>query len=170
MIDIAGVSGDVEPDAARASMLDILSSTPLCTVATCNRSGVPAASTAFYVLDRDPMVIYILTSPDTVHGGNIMETGLAALNVFSTAQKWSDAKRGVQIETDGKLTPEGDLPRALELYLASYPGLSRWVKEASDIDANLESRFFSLAIRSCKIFDEPNFGSEVWITVDFVRG
>jgi len=170
MVEIASVSGNVDKLAARASMLGILERTNLCTIATVSDGDVPAASTAFYVLDEERMSIYVLTSPDTIHGSNIQRNGRAALNICSTAQDWTDAKRGVQIVAQAGLTVAEDLPRALELYLKHFPGLGKWVTEVSEIETKLESRFFTLRVQSCKLFDEPSFGSEIWIEVQFEDG
>jgi len=169
MIEIASVSAGADHDAARASLFSILDATPLCTIATCDAAAMPAAATAFYVVDHEDVVIYVLTGPDTVHGRNIRSSGRAALSVFSSTQEWTDAKRGVQLSAAAGLTKADDVERVLELYLKSYPGLGKWVQSAGDIDKKLESRFFSFAVDRCKIFDEPNFGTEVWIEVEFAR-
>lgn len=167
MIDITSVSNGADQSAVRASLLDILDTTPLCTIATADSTGVPAASTAFYALDRDELVLHVLTGPDTVHGRNILASGRAALTVYSTEQHWTDAKRGVQLHATAGLTAPDHLEDALQRYLKAYPGLSKWVGKAADIEANLENRFFTFVIDGCKIFDEPNFGTEVWIEVTF---
>lgn len=169
MIEILHVSNDADPAAARASMLNIMNLTPLCTMATVGEDSSPHAATAFYVFDSDLMEIYVLTGPDTTHGRNIIVNGRAALTIFSSAQQWPDAKRGVQLITRAGLTSADQLDRVLAKYLESYPGLGKWVQKASDIDAALESRFFTFSIDHCKVFDEPNFGTEVWIDIEIGR-
>ncbi len=168
MVELA-VSNGADVKAARASMLSILDDTPLCTIATCDQSGNPAAATVFYVLDRDEYLIHALTGPETLHGRNIRANGRAALTVFSSQQEWTDAKRGVQLQTTAGLTRDESLPKVLEMYLRAYPGLGKWVEHASEINSKLESRFFTFQIERCKIFDEPNFGTEVWVEVELRR-
>jgi uncharacterized protein YhbP (UPF0306 family) len=167
MVEITSVTGGVSVEAARKSLHDILSATPLCTIATADVDGNPSASTAFYALDHDGMIFHVLTGPDTEHGRNILANGRAALTVYSTEQAWNDAKRGVQINTRAGLTSEGSVEDALQRYLAAYPGLSKWVRRSEEIETNLENRFFSFVVEQCKIFDEPSFGTEVWIEVTF---
>jgi uncharacterized protein YhbP (UPF0306 family) len=169
MVEITSVTGGVSAEAARKSLRDILSGTPLCTIATRDEDGDPSASTAFYALDQDEMILHVLTGPDTEHGRNILANGRAALTVYSTEQTWTDAKRGVQMKASAGLTSQGNVEDALQRYLAAYPGLSKWVRRAEEIEANLDNRFFSFVVEKCKVFDEPSFGSEVWIEVDFAQ-
>ncbi len=167
MTQITNISTDASADAVQTSLLQILDATPLCTIATADTNGVPSASTAFYALDRDELVLHVLTGPETVHGRNILDNGRAALTVYSTSQVWTEGKRGVQVTAAAGLTAPDHVEDALQRYLQSYPGLGQWVKRADEIESNLENRFFSFVVEHCKIFDEPSFGTEVWIDVDF---
>lgn len=167
MVEVTSVTGGVSAQSARKSLDDILSGTPLCTIATGDANGKPSASTAFYALDHDEMILHVLTGLDTEHGRNILANGRAALTVYSTDQAWADAKRGVQMKASAGLTSEGSVEDALQRYLAAYPGLSKWVRRAEEIEANLENRFFSFVVEQGKIFDEPSFGAEVWIELAF---
>lgn len=167
MVEITSVTEGFSAQAVRKSLHDILSRTPLCTIATGDARGNPSASTAFYALDHDEMILHVLTGPDTEHGRNILANGRAALTVYSTEQAWTDAKRGVQMKASAGLTNQGNVEDALQHYLAAYPGLRKWVCRAEEIEGNLENRFFSFVVEQCKIFDEPSFGAEVWIEVGF---
>lgn len=165
MIEITGVWPNFEVDAVRNSLLDIMAATPLCMIATADSTGAPAASTAFYVLDSDEMVLHILTKCESIHGRNILQNGRAALTICSAAQGWSDAKRGVQLTATAGPTAAIHVEDALQRYLVAYPGLRKWVRRADEIETHLESRFFSFVIEHCKIIDEPAFGGEVSIDI-----
>lgn len=147
------------------STLDILRAEKLCTIATCGNDGIPNAATVFYVFDEKKFLIHILTAPDTIHGQHICQNGHVALTVFSTTQKWTADKRGLQIYATGKRTPSTILPGVLKKYLNRYRGFSQWVKGVLDMK-KIQSRFFTLRIEKIKIFDEPTFGKDVWVEVE----
>jgi uncharacterized protein YhbP (UPF0306 family) len=169
VVEITNVSAGVDRMAALASLFSILDTTSLCTIATCDSNREPAAATAFYALDRDNLVLYVLTRLHTEHCQNIVANGRAALTVFATTQNFTDAKRGVQLTAAAAPTSPEGLEHAFGIYLAAYPELGNWVETASDIEEKLDGCLFSFVIEHGKVFDEPKFGTEVWIDVDFAE-
>jgi uncharacterized protein YhbP (UPF0306 family) len=116
------ITPELSADAVRASLLEVMAGVHLCTIATCGNDGVPSAATVFFVLDQDNLVLHLMTGPDTTHGRHLLENPAVAVTVFSTHQRWTDEKRGVQILATGELTPAKAVPGVLRRYLATYRG------------------------------------------------
>jgi len=147
----------------------IIRTTRLCTIATNSGDGIPAAATVFYVLDFASWTALILTRPNTVHAHNFSATNRSALAIYSTDQSWREGKVGLQLSATPRLTPQRELQSAFDLYVAAFPALGQRVSEASQIEEQLEARFYSLKIDAGKLFDEPTFGSSVWISFNVVE-
>ena len=168
MARLVEITPKLSADAVRASLLEIMAGVHLCTIATCGDDGAPSAATVFYVLDEDDLVLHVMTGPDTIHGRHLLENPAVAVTVFSTDQRWTDQKRGLQIFATGELTPAKAVPGVLAKYLSTYRGVRGWVKGAAD-PPKTGSRFFSLTIERVKLLDEPAFGRRVHVQADVVR-
>lgn len=160
------VDGDYDPGRVRTSIDDILGKNDLLTMAT-SREGNPHAATMFYAETGD-LVLYVLTYPDSRHARHLQEDPSVALTVYSTDQKFTDEKQGLQLSGEAKLVEDGECGKALETYSEKFPGTEEFASDPSDVE-DLESSFYRIEIERVKVFDEPRFGTETWVVAGVSR-
>lgn len=161
-------TGRYSNDEISKSIFGIIEKTKLCSVATISSTdeGLQShISTAFYCY-TNRFDFYILTSPNTIHAKNLEKNSTVALAIFDSHQVWDSPKEGLQMFGKMRLAPATSVPEAFATYIKEYPGLLRYLTHPSEIVDKLENRFFKIEIEKIRIFDEPSFGSEVWIDVD----
>lgn len=154
-------SKDHAAEDIKTSIRDIISSNQLLSMATADGED-PHINTAFYAFDEE-LNFYILTPPDTRHGQNLEENHSVAVDIHDSNQEWTDDKQGVQMF--GKAERMENPSRALDLYIERFPKLEEFASTAEELE-DLDSRFYRIEIEKIKVFDEPRFGSETWITVE----
>ena len=163
-------SSDYTESQVTSSIMEILRKTKLFSMATVmetEQGPHSHISTAFYSYTSD-FDFYILTGPQTQHGRNLAINDSIALAVFDSHQIWDGPKQGLQLFGTAKLANDAQLREGLELYLQQYPGLRRWVQTPEEI-VKIDSRLYRIEISHIKVFDEPTFGTEVWIDVNIER-
>ncbi len=148
------------------SILDILGKNKLCAISTVMSTSIMPKSTsyintAYYAFDGFGAV-YILTPPQTQHGQNISTNQSVALAVYDSHQVWDVPKQGLQLFGSMERSKGTDLKRGFKLYAERYPPLLRLVSEPDSLE-KIDSRFFTFRPSKIKVFDEPTFGTEVWI-------
>lgn len=147
------------------SIMEIVRSNELCSLATVTPDEKAHNATAFYAFDRS-LNFYILTPPETDHGQNLAENNSIALTVFDSHQEWTDDKQGLQVfGTAEKLEDRGKVAEALELYTERFPAVEQFASSPGDVE-QLDSRFYRVKPKRIKLFDEPNFGTETWVEVE----
>lgn len=150
------------------SIMGILGQSNMCSYATITETPSGPMShicTAFYCL-TDDFTFYILTAPSTQHGKNLEKNTSVAMAICDSHQVWDNPKQGLQLFGTMQQAPIVKVPEAFTTYVKEYPGLLRYLTSPSEIVDKLESRFYLVKILRVKIFDEPTFGSEVWIDVE----
>jgi uncharacterized protein YhbP (UPF0306 family) len=155
-----------EPRRVEISVEEILEEVELCSMATCSAEK-PHAATMWFVFDGSS-TLYVLTDPATRHCCQIEENSSVSLTVYSTEQKFSDRKRGLQLHGNAERIPDPESDEALELYSRKFPGATEFAESASDVE-ELESSFYRIDLDRVKVFDEPRFGRETWIEAEFSR-
>lgn len=146
------------------SIMDIVRSNELCSLATVTPDEKAHNATAFYAFDRD-LNFYILTPPETDHGQNLAENSSIALTVFDSHQEWTDDKQGLQVfGTAEKLGDREKVAEVLRIYTDRYPAAEQFASSTEDVE-ELDSRFYRVIPERIKLFDEPNFGTETWVEV-----
>lgn len=161
----ADASHDLER--AEKSIRYILESNELCSLATVTPQEDNASqahiATAFYVFDED-FQIYVFTPPETDHGKNLEENNSIALAIYDSNQEWTDKKQGLQIFGTAAQIQRDNVERVFDLYKSRYPGVKQFAESSEEV-YDLDSRFFEISPHRIKIFDEPTFGTEVWVNV-----
>lgn len=151
-------------DDAERSIRAIIERNELCSMATVREHAEAHINTAFYAHDED-LRLYVLTPPDTQHGTNLAENPSVAVDIHDAGQEWTDEKRGLQLfGTAHRLTGRDRAP-AFERYRECFPALDQFASTVDDLDG-LDSSFYRIVPDRIRLFDEPAFGTEVWIDVD----
>lgn len=158
-----------EHDAGKVeeSIREIVSANRLCSLATVNEQGdeAPKAhiATAFFVYDDD-LRFYVFTPPETDHGRQLAENPSVSLAIYDSHQNWTDEKQGLQIFGTAEQVSDDVIPDILDIYLDRYPGLEQFATNPEEV-ADLDSVFYEITPDRIKVFDEPTFGTEVWVNV-----
>lgn len=162
MVLIEENSGKYSPDILMESVTSILGSNTLASLATASGAdGMPCIATVFFSWTED-LKLYFLSDAKTVHGKNIIENPNVSVSVYDSTQEWASLKKGLQIYGTAVKTPVTEIPKTLASYAGRFSDLKKWVSAACDLN-HLDSRFFTITSEHIKIFDEPEFGEEVWI-------
>ncbi len=145
------------------SIQEILEANRLLSMATVTKGKRSHINTAYYCYNSS-LDLYILTYPNSNHSGNLVKNPSVAVAIFDSSQPWHSGKRGLQLFGTCRPARAHETVEALSLYARRFKGLRKWVRSISDIK-KLDSRFYVIKIESLKLFDEPNFGEENFITI-----
>lgn len=156
--------GDAEKDRVRNSIEDILSENKLLSMSTVENVD-PHINTAFYAFDSE-FNLYILTPPETKHGKNLEENSSIAVDIHDSRQNWTDDKQGLQLFGEAEIVDNPS--KALELYTERFPGMENVASDLDELE-KLDSSFYKITTERIKVFDEPRFGTETWITLKIIR-
>jgi uncharacterized protein YhbP (UPF0306 family) len=144
------------------SVVSILESTELCSMATLN-DVLPHISTAYFCYTPN-LAVYFLSPPTAQHSLNLAKSPAIALTIFDSSQAFAKPKRGLQLFGRCWLTREADAREAFHVYTKRFPHLLNRISRFEDYEAGgIQSRFYQVEINSLKIFDEPRFGKDIWI-------
>lgn len=169
IIDVRGTVGSPIPnDRATESIVAILDSVELCALATVSAEGRAHINTCYFARDPRSPTLYILTPPASQHSRNLDANKSISVAVYSTQQPFVAAKCGLQLSGTGHRVNDGDVSAPLGVYGARFPALLEGLEDKTSLQG-LESRFYCLSLQRGRLFDEPRFGSEVWIDVTFER-
>jgi uncharacterized protein YhbP (UPF0306 family) len=151
------------------SVRGMLASVHLCSIATRGDGGVHI-NTAFFAW-REDLVLYFLSRPSTQHAANLLRTPAMAWTVFDSRQVWGEPHRGLQMFGTGSRVSEAERREAERVYGARFPGYLRLRASAVAADApGFDAlQLYRFTPSSLKLLDEPEFGHEVFITVEIVR-
>jgi len=138
----------------------LLDESKLCAIATVSSGGRAHINTAYFAWGTRYEIVW-LSAPDATHSRNVRATGSAAVAVFRSTQTWGGSDRGIQVfgparELRGPLSLEAE--RLYAKRFRAYEG---------DLPA---FRFYRLATRRMKLFDERALGGGTFVTVSVQRG
>jgi uncharacterized protein YhbP (UPF0306 family) len=138
----------------------LLDDSKLCAIATASPGGRPHINTAYFAWGPNFEIVW-LSAPDARHSRNVRANGSTAVAVFRSTQTWGGSDRGIQLfgrarELRGRLALEAE-----GLYA------SRFRAYEGDLSA---FRFYRLATRRMKLFDERVLGGGTFVTVSVERG
>jgi len=165
-LKLTTVSSDYTESQVASSIMELLRKTQLCSLATVSHtehSSCSSISTAFYCYTPN-LDFYILTDPKTQHGQNLADNNSIALAIYDSHQVWDSPKQGLQLSGTAHLADEAHLKEGMQIYLEQYPGLRKWIQTPEEI-VKIDGRFYQIVVSRIKVFDEPKFGSEVWIDI-----
>jgi uncharacterized protein YhbP (UPF0306 family) len=157
----------VDAAALRTAVEDILNTNALCSLATI-RQGQPYVNTAYFAV-MPGLRLAILTPPSTEHAKNVEHEPAAAMTVFDSHQPWGTDLRGLQLFGTMRRLNGAQGEEAYRAYCERNPGLEQWAADYAAVEDSMESRFYGLDVEQVKVFDEPRFGKEVYITAEVKR-
>lgn len=149
----------------------LLDGTRLLSMATVGDEGVPWLHNAYFAYDAD-LHLYFLTRAGTRHVDNLPNSRgrVAAAVADSRQDPVPGTRQGLQLQ--GRCEPAGGgrLRRGAEVFGARYPAFAAVARQAAGPDpAAGPMRLFVFTADLVKIFDEPSFGRDVWLTGRIVR-
>jgi uncharacterized protein YhbP (UPF0306 family) len=138
----------------------LLDDSKLCAIATVSPGGAPHINTAYFAWGADFDIVW-LSSPDARHSRNVRTNGSAAVAVFRSTQTWGGSDRGIQL-----------FGRARELRgRAALEAERLYAKRFRAYEGDLPAfRFYRLATRRMKLFDERVLGGGTFVTVRVSSG
>jgi uncharacterized protein YhbP (UPF0306 family) len=138
----------------------LLGASTLCAIASVSPSGRAHVNTAYFASGPEFEVVW-LSSPDARHSRNVRANGSAAVAVFRSTQTWGGSDRGIQL-----------LGRARELRgRAALDAERLYATRFRAYEGDLPAfRFYQLATRRMKLFDERVLGGGTFVTVSVQRG
>jgi uncharacterized protein YhbP (UPF0306 family) len=138
----------------------LLDASKLCGIATVSPGGRAHINTAYFAWGPAFEIVW-LSAADARHSRNIRANGSAAAAVFRSTQSWGGSDRGVQVfgrarELRGRAALEAErlYAKRFRAYEGDLPAL----------------RFYLLATRRLKLFDERVLGGGTFVTVSVQRG
>jgi uncharacterized protein YhbP (UPF0306 family) len=147
-----------------ASIQSILEANELMGMATV--CGSEAYSNTAYFAFNEQMDIFVLCEPTTQHSQNLVHNQSMAAAIFDSHQPWTSDKRGLQLFGTCEIASGTDLAEAVARYLKRFVGLKQWVTNPDDIlRGAINSKFYVMRVTSLKLFDEPTFGKEEFISL-----
>lgn len=138
----------------------LLRAAPLCAISTVSPGGRAHVNTAYFAWS-DRFEIVWLSSPSARHSRNIETSGTAAIAVFDSRQTWGDTDRGIQLFGTARELRGRAAEDAQRLY-------ARRFRDARDLDTDAY-RYYRLATRRMKLFDERRFGGATFVTARMRR-
>lgn len=151
------------------SVTDILSSNELCSIATVFPDGYPYINTCFFAFDEN-LSLHILTPPTTQHAKNFQAKEEVAVAVFDSHQISGSELRGLQIFGNcSQVVAKSDLEQSFATYAERFASIVTAAPNVQTMLETFESRLFIIEPTRIKIFDEPTFGKETWITASLDR-
>ncbi len=149
------------------SIASILEATKLCSMATflsTDNDTQPYINTVYFAYSDD-LKIYFLSQPTLQHSLNLAQNSAIALAVFDSSQPFGSHLQGLQIFGEGILTAGQSARFGFDLFTKRFPKLLDRVSSFEDYERGvIKSRFYEISTLKVKIFDEPRFGKDVWIT------
>ncbi len=156
-------------DILNTSISGILSANTLLSLANIRKTNGELESwisTAFYAFSSS-LELYILTPPDTQHIQNLSYSKSVALAIYDSHQEPTKHKRGLQIFGQCSQASGLRLVDGYRLYASRFVWLPDFIKQPDDFAKGIiQSKLFVISPKVVKIFDEPTFGEEIWITLN----
>ena len=144
----------------RAIARRLLDASALCAIATVSPGGRAHINTAYFAWGPALDVVW-LSAPDARHSRNVRVNASAAVAVFRSTQTWGGSDRGVQL-----------FGRARELRgRAALEAERLYAKRFRAYEGDLPAfRFYRLATRRLKLFDERVLGGGTFVTLSVHSG
>src|SRR5256714_6644685 len=151
----------------RASVLRVLASNKLCSIATVARENRAHINTAFFAYSPN-FELYFLSDPQSLHCRNLVSNPSMAMTIFNSSQNWDAPGRGIQLFGRGHRTQGRQAVRAENAYGSRFPAFRRWLEGTHPAERRQAALLRSYALfrflpTRVKILDEAEFGSAVFI-------
>jgi len=158
------VHATIESGRISESVLEILGSNRLCSIATVTAAGQPHINTAFFVVEESTLSLYFLSDPASLHAVNLHGNPHAAVTVFHSQQIWGDSLVGLQLFGSAAGAAEAVSATAESLYRQRFPAYQEWFDSLdAKAKASFRSRFYRFVPERLKLLDEARFGEETFV-------
>jgi hypothetical protein len=128
---------------------ELLEASTLCAISTVGPRGRAYVNTAYFAWAPDLRIIW-LSEPGARHSHNVRSNGSAAIAVYDSGQTWGKPDRGIQLFGDARAGG----PDTEEIYAQRF----------SAYEPRQSYRFYELAPRRVKLFDERELGAATFVT------
>jgi len=162
-------NADHPTDKLNKSVIDILRSNELCSMATVTPEGESYIHTAYFCFNED-LDIFFVSDPTTYHGQNIAKSRSMAVAVAATNQPWDQPHRGLQLFGECSMASLAESAKAFTIHAARFHAYGEYIKALNPLELKaLRFKFYVCRPNRIKIFDEPQFGEEVFVTATVER-
>jgi uncharacterized protein YhbP (UPF0306 family) len=139
----------------------LLDASSLCAISTLSPHTTAHVNSAYFVWS-DELDIFWLSDPAARHSRNIRVRPSTAIAVYDSRQVWGRPDRGIQLFGSTLRLPTTETAHAESLYAARFPGYA-----TPDLSAY---RFYRFRADRLTVFDEPVFGTGVFVTASIDTG
>ena len=131
--------------------------------------ALPYINTAYFAYAPD-LKLYFLSQLTRQHSLNLAANPNISLTVFNSEQPWGSLLQGLQIFGECALTEGQSACAAFDLYSKRFAKFLDLVPSFADYKRSaIQSRFYEITVSNVKIFDEPRFGKDVWISANIAN-
>lgn len=169
--DVAGTaitSLDLSADRVRQIVIGILENNVLCSIATVASDGHPHINTAYFSYSEN-FDLYLLSHPRSIHCRNLAINPSMSMTIFSTAQRWTDPGRGLQLFGTCAEAAESSTMDAERSYGGRFPAYAPWKASLKNEDLARQYRLYRFLVATLKIHDEKNLGDAVFVSAAITR-
>jgi uncharacterized protein YhbP (UPF0306 family) len=147
------------------SIFDLLKKSTQCSIATTWNNDLNYINTVYFSFNKN-LELFFLSDPRTQHCRNILKNSWVSIAVSDSRQVWQEPKQGLQLFGTCRMTRGTSKIRAEYNYIKRFIGYRDWIKILTEKERRaFTSKFFIIKVEWLKIFDEPTFGEEVYITL-----
>jgi uncharacterized protein YhbP (UPF0306 family) len=138
----------------------LLDASTLCAIATVSIDGRAHVNTAYFAWSSEFDLVW-LSDSHARHSRNVRANGSVAIAVYDSSQTWGKPDRGIQLFGSAHELPSGAARDAEHIYANRFSEYA---------EAGLGSyRFYRFRPRRLKLFDEPIFGTGLFVTARIKR-
>ena len=131
---------------------EIFEASRLLSLATVGSDGAAHINTAFFAVGP-AFTLFVFSPPSTEHARNLLGNPTAAATVFDSHQA-PGSRRGLQLFGEMRMLDGREAVDAHAHFTGRFADLRETAPSYDDVIEKLPSRFFALAPRRIKIFDE----------------
>src|SRR3989338_6476815 len=166
------VNAEYQSDRLGKSIFSIMETTKLWSMATADPKGESHINTAFFCYNNI-LELYFLSDISTKHCQNLEKNPEAAVAIYSTDQEPGSCKlRGLQLFGQCSLTKGKENAKASLCYAKRFFSFKKFLKTAGRKDIKEFTSIYKLYVfrpKEIKVFDEPEFGEETFVSVQVIR-
>jgi nitroimidazol reductase NimA-like FMN-containing flavoprotein (pyridoxamine 5'-phosphate oxidase superfamily) len=149
---------------SRVSLHEIMDATELCSLSTVTRRGT-AHSAHVYFAYTPMLELYFLSDPNSIHCTNLRTNPSMAVSIYDSTQRnfAGQGDRGVALYGRCREAQGREARLAEETYGRRFRPYLAW-RTSPEYDKEAQKwRFYRFVTSRIKIFDEPKFGSGVFV-------
>ncbi|MDP1706878.1 MAG: pyridoxamine 5'-phosphate oxidase family protein [bacterium] len=162
-------SKDITVSAVKKSLDNILNKNILCSIATIRDKNSSHINTAYFCYSSD-YEFYFLSDPSSQHVLNLTENQSTAIAIYESSQKWGTNLMGLQMFGTCSLVKKLEIPKSYLLYAKRFHNFTNWIKHPNELVSGIkETKLYKFTPKKFKIFDEPTFGKDEYVSGIFSK-